>query len=188
MQKVSKQSLAMLALSILLAISIALTFTFAALNSTKTATGTITFTGEMGLIYAGTDVVDKDLTFTIQFGSTGQPTVKLTDQTATALSAVSLKLAETSKNVASVSVGFDFFEGADQAAGDVDAALTALIDVPTESYDNEGNGFRAGDTVIDNLESIFTFSNVETLNSTQFKAVTDATGTLTVKVTFTANA
>ena len=43
MQKVSKQSLAMLALSILLAISIALTFTFALMADSRTATGTITF-------------------------------------------------------------------------------------------------------------------------------------------------
>ena len=45
MQKqVSKQSLAVLALSILLAISMALTATFAAFTAEKTATGTITFT------------------------------------------------------------------------------------------------------------------------------------------------
>ena len=46
MQKVSKQSLAMIALSILLAISIALTFTFAALSATRTATGNITLSGD----------------------------------------------------------------------------------------------------------------------------------------------
>ncbi len=49
MQKVSKQSLAMIALSILLAISIALTFTFAALSDKKTATGTITFSGNVAI-------------------------------------------------------------------------------------------------------------------------------------------
>ena len=49
MQKVSKQSLAMIALSILLAISIALTFTFAALSDQKTATGTITFSGDVSI-------------------------------------------------------------------------------------------------------------------------------------------
>ena len=54
MQKVSKQSLAMLALSILLAISIALTFTFAALTSVnKTATGKITFSGEYAVAWSG---------------------------------------------------------------------------------------------------------------------------------------
>ena len=52
MQKVSKQSLAMLALSILLAISIALTFTFAAVTSqSKTATGTITFDGQYSVAW-----------------------------------------------------------------------------------------------------------------------------------------
>ena len=53
MQKVSKQSLAMIALSILLAISIALTFTFAALTASKTATGTITFQGEASVTWTG---------------------------------------------------------------------------------------------------------------------------------------
>ena len=53
MQKVSKQSLAMIALSILLAISIALTFTFAVAQSTKTATGTITFSGVAALVLDG---------------------------------------------------------------------------------------------------------------------------------------
>ena len=59
MQKVSKQSLAMLALSILLAISIALTFTFAALGvQQKDVSGTITFTG--GLSIAVTDITATD--------------------------------------------------------------------------------------------------------------------------------
>ena len=49
MQKVSKQSLAMLALSILLAISIALTFTFAGLTAQKTASGEITFQGNVAI-------------------------------------------------------------------------------------------------------------------------------------------
>ena len=57
MQKVSKQSLAMIALSILLAISIALTFTFAALQDSKTATGTITFSGEVGITISSADSV-----------------------------------------------------------------------------------------------------------------------------------
>ncbi len=53
MQKVSKQSLAMIALSILLAISIALTMTFAALSQSRTATGTITFSGGFSLTASG---------------------------------------------------------------------------------------------------------------------------------------
>ena len=55
MQKVSKQSLAMLALSILLAISIALTFTFAGLSDSKAATGTITFSGNATIAWASTN-------------------------------------------------------------------------------------------------------------------------------------
>ena len=59
MQKVSKQSLAMIALSILLAISIALTFTFAAVaNVSKTATGTLTFSGKYSIVWAGGDDVN----------------------------------------------------------------------------------------------------------------------------------
>ena len=55
MQKqVSKQSLAVLALSILLAISMALTATFAAFTATKTATGTITFTpSNVQIVFSG---------------------------------------------------------------------------------------------------------------------------------------
>lgn len=60
MQKVSKQSLAMLALSILLAISIALTFTFAALSDSKTAQGTITFDGNVAIELGGTFVEGDD--------------------------------------------------------------------------------------------------------------------------------
>ncbi len=54
MQKVSKQSLAMIALSILLAISIALTMTFAALSESKDAQGKITFTGSVSVAWSGT--------------------------------------------------------------------------------------------------------------------------------------
>ena len=65
MQKVSRQSLAMLALSILLAISIALTLTFAALSDSKTATGTITFSGNVALELTGFDGSEPTYTFTI---------------------------------------------------------------------------------------------------------------------------
>ncbi len=70
MQKVSKQSLAMIALSILLAISIALTFTFAATNNSKTATGSIQFSGEKYVTLTdGGDAVtiDSDGNATITF-------------------------------------------------------------------------------------------------------------------------
>ena len=73
MQKVSKQSLAMIALSILLAISIALTFTFAVAQSTKTAKGTITFSGDkyVSLTSSGTDaVIGSEGNATITFAQT----------------------------------------------------------------------------------------------------------------------
>jgi len=70
MQKqVSKQSLAMVALSILLAISIALTFTFAAFVGTKTATGTITFSAGGTLEWSvDTVAVDSNWTGNVEDG------------------------------------------------------------------------------------------------------------------------
>ena len=69
MQKVSKQSLAMIALSILLAISIALTFTFALLTDSKTATGTIKFSGSGSLSWSGfkgiTAASSENITFSL---------------------------------------------------------------------------------------------------------------------------
>ena len=69
MQKVSKQSLAMIALSILLAISIALTFTFALLTDSKTATGTIQFSGSGSLSWSGfkgmTEASSNNITFSL---------------------------------------------------------------------------------------------------------------------------
>ena len=68
MQKVSKQSLAMIALSILLAISIALTFTFAALSDSRTASGTITFSGNVTVEYNG-ETADGKIVFTTNYAS-----------------------------------------------------------------------------------------------------------------------
>ena len=72
MQKVSKQSLAMLALSILLAISIALTFTFANLYDTKTATGTISFEGTVAIQF-GTSFTESEGSYSLSLtaNSTG---------------------------------------------------------------------------------------------------------------------
>ena len=77
MQKVSKQSLAMLALSILLAISIALTFTFAAAQVSKTATGTITFSGEYFIAWSGN--ASGDTNITIDTTSNGNIEFSLTE-------------------------------------------------------------------------------------------------------------
>ena len=75
MQKVSKQSLAMIALSILLAISIALTFTFAFASDSKKATGTITFSGSASVAWAA----DKTLSTTKYEETTEGITINLTD-------------------------------------------------------------------------------------------------------------
>ena len=83
MQKVSKQSLAMLALSILLAISIALTFTFAALSDSKTATGTVTFSKGFTLTSTGFSGSGSD-TFTITptIADTGNVSYAINETTA----------------------------------------------------------------------------------------------------------
>jgi len=93
MQKVSKQSLAMIALSILLAISIALTFTFAVLSDTRTATGTIEFSGNVGLVYDG---VADSASITIAVVYDGDDyTAKVGE---IEISAIKIKLAKTSVN------------------------------------------------------------------------------------------
>ena len=108
MQKVSKQSLAMLALSILLAISIALTFTFAALSDQRKATGSITFSGNVAITYDSSatdgtitltaDYVDSEFDITDkEFGITGSDAyvtiqVKVTDASVTVTLPSSLSL------------------------------------------------------------------------------------------------
>ena len=94
MQKVSKQSLAMIALSILLAISIALTFTFAAAQSSKTATGTITFSGTAALVIGGFNGTADAGTFTISVGTNG--TVSVAGKDTNALNGMSFGLTKTS--------------------------------------------------------------------------------------------
>ena len=94
MQKVSKQSLAMIALSILLAISIALTFTFAAAQASKTATGTITFSGQAALVINGFSGTTDAGTFDISVGTNN--TVTVAGKDAAALSDMSFGLATTS--------------------------------------------------------------------------------------------
>ena len=78
MQKVSKQSLAMIALSILLAISIALTFTFALTGIRNTATGTITFTGNASILINGQE---NAYNFNIKFDEEGKVTTWNSDGT-----------------------------------------------------------------------------------------------------------
>ena len=95
MQKVSKQSLAMLALSILLAISIALTFTFAAASASKTATGEITFTGTAALVINGFDGTADAGTFTVNIAGDGTVSY-VGDEGVDALEEMSFGLTNTS--------------------------------------------------------------------------------------------
>ena len=122
MQKVSKQSLAMLALSILLAISIALTFTFAAASASKTATGTIKFTGDIALEFsAATD----NFAFNINVASTGVATTAADEM---------IKVASTSAP-AYVTVQLSI-EGNNVQIGD--AATTKAVAVNLEQLTNFG--------------------------------------------------
>ena len=103
MQKVSKQSLAMLALSILLAISIALTFTFAGLYDSKTAKGTITFSGSVGLImqYNGSNFVAGDGTsgnpYTFEIAMAAEDASAGKTKIESELAKVTFKLSDTSQ-------------------------------------------------------------------------------------------
>ncbi len=84
MQKISRKSLAVVALSVLLAISMALTFTFAALKDSETATGTITFAGGFTLTANSFGGTDPDYTFTIapSYAPDGNVTFSIVENTA----------------------------------------------------------------------------------------------------------
>ena len=179
MQKVSKQSLAMLALSILLAISIALTFTFAAFSSSRTAEGTITFDGGIGLIYTG--ITDNDsITFTIVFGAEGQPELK---SGSTNLADIDLALANTSKSATTLTTSIEYLDDAATAEGKVLTAMQALI----EKVEPKTGSWNAGDTVVEGINTLMTITNIEELSAEQFNTLNTA-GELKVKLTFTATA
>ena len=110
MQKVSKQSLAMLALSILLAISIALTFTFAAASVSKTAQGTITFTGSYAVAWTGGTESEGNITFTLAetcfdvTASGAKLNASLNETGKTALAAYSVTFTNATSKVAAYTV------------------------------------------------------------------------------------
>ena len=100
MQKVSKQSLAMLALSILLAISIALTFTFAAgFSDSKNAEGTINFAGSVALTMTFGEGTGGNNGFESGDGSTGSKYTFTMNATSTTT------LAEIADELANVKFG-----------------------------------------------------------------------------------
>ena len=112
MQKqVSKQSLAVLALSILLAISMALTATFAAFKSTGSATGTITFT-ESGITL--TMAVGEDNSVATISGNAVTVTLDASDFVVTADGKMYLT-ATAIADLAKITYAVDYTEGSNVA-------------------------------------------------------------------------
>ena len=170
MQKVSKQSLAMIALSILLAISIALTFTFAALSDKKTATGTITFSGASALLINN---AEEDYTFAIAFDGTGAPKVSTAGFDTVA---VSLADSSTTSNVAATF--------AINVIGDTDGTLkTALAKYIKAAETMSWNGKKAGEEVV-KVKDTFTMTQVT--DAADLALLSSATNTMTVTVSFAA--
>ena len=139
MQKVSKQSLAMLALSILLAISIALTFTFAALGQSKTATGTIVFSGNYTITMTGvteeTASLDNNWEFEGTFNADGTitlpttPTVKFTNVSAGATMYYAINITTSGSNAEHITVNYTTENGKanNSTEASVSVALSSLI-------------------------------------------------------------
>ena len=184
MQKVSKQSLAMLALSILLAISIALTFTFATLSNTKTATGTITFTGEVGLVFSG--ITDTDnFAFDLTVDGNGNITIADTNTNATDYNAATVKLAPTSMpaNVA-VTIAYTDTSSTLNKYVKLKAATGLTLDnlaLSTDAYwTPESAGVKLADVVslekITDADDLVALSNVATLKFTVTFTASEVTG------------
>ena len=176
MQKVSKQSLAMIALSILLAISIALTFTFAALAKEKTATGTITFTGEQGIIYTGLASSAENLTFKVAYNADGGFTLSdvntAADDKAT-FTGISIKMADNSKKgTVTAAIKYIVGEGTTEATGTVKTAIEKLISLDNTKITADT---AAGAEVCRIADVIKIKSTTEaSLSTTDFAALYDA--------------
>ncbi len=188
MQKVSKQSLAMLALSILLAISIALTFTFAALQDSKTATGTITFQGGVGLVYDGLTNADGAMEFSITYSDEGKPTLAVTGSNGAVeekqFGDIALKIANTSQK-ANVTATIAYYRGTDslieEESQDADyVAIKKYIDLKVASWNNQVAG-----------SEVVKFSNLlkadAITSATDFASIVDATDRIN-KIVITFNA
>ena len=186
MQKVSKQSLAMIALSILLAISIALTFTFAAAQATKAATGTITFSGKGALLLDGFAGTDEAGTFTITV-SNGSILNYLGTENKSSLSDLKFGLASTSAP-AYVKVAISV-KGKNIGLGDstkcVNATLkmnvNALGSAKDNTYTTEDKQPANKTWTVDDLMSFGA-------DSTKYVNEEDGSSTITLTVTASTNA
>ena len=188
MQKVSKQSLAMIALSILLAISIALTFTFAALAKTKTATGTITFSGDTGIVYSGLAENATELTFKVSYDANGAYTLSDVNTAATdktSFGDIAIKMADNSKKgTVTATIKYYVGDGSTEANGDVDTAIKKLISLDATQIDTNT---AAGVEVCKIADVIIIKSTTDAnLSTTDFAALYDAAQQVSkVVITFT---
>ena len=175
MQKVSKQSLAMLALSILLAISIALTFTFAAVSQARTATGTINFAGSSAILI---NDAQSDYTYTINIDGNGAVSASDSWQD------VTVKLSASS-TTSTFDAELSFVIG-DGVAEDTEGLATILGNYITldetslgDTQYVAGEGFTLGDVV-----KIKTID--PTANAADLAKLASTSTTMKVKVVFTA--
>ena len=181
MQKVSKQSLAMIALSILLAISIALTFTFAALSASKTATGTITFNKAYGLtLNSNADTYTFKVNFTSNDQTNAVAVATKGDSETTEWNDATIGIASTS-SACNIQVRIEFnVTGDDAGAEAIKTALAKYIEVPAEAIsDVEVGGTKKLNTII-NFKQL-------SLENADFATLTNTSATaMTATVTFTA--
>ena len=172
MQKVSKQSLAMIALSILLAISIALTFTFAALQDSKTATGQITFSDGFTLTATGFDGADPNFKFTIN------PTYETDGQVSFAIanSSAQWKIAATGDMTMEVTITLERGEGED---------LIAVNPVALDSNVKSGTAYKlettGAQTATITLANLIELTNTTT-SAIDTNSVADLEYTITIDV------
>ena len=172
MQKVSKQSLAMLALSILLAISIALTFTFAALSGSKKATGTITFSGGFSITTTGftNNESDESRSFTVtpSIDALGNVTYAIDNGNSGA------KWTITNEDTASINLGVTI-----TLADGTNADKNSTKIITTNGITS---GIQYGVTLGDGESATITLANIITL-ATGHKADTVVGGTIDYTIT-----
>ncbi len=176
MQKVSKQSLAMIALSILLAISIALTFTFAALSAQKEITGTIQFSGGKAIVLNGA-ADDATYTFNIAYTvgdeDTATAVITKTGEYTTAWADATIGLAASSAN-GTLKVAIKYTDTT------TENVLKNYVKLAATSYN-----LTQGSAATKKLSDIIVASDIKLDNtSSDFATLANATG-LGITVTFT---
>ena len=167
MQKVSKQSLAMIALSILLAISIALTFTLATLSDTKTAKGTITFNGTVALeLGAGFTSGSRGYSFTLTAAANGA--ISIPDN-------LTIGLTSSSSNA---HIKIAITKGSEKNASAV--TLAAKTTGLSTLYNASGTTFTSKNKIAKGTSE--KLSNLITLSAAMDNLSDDSTVTITLKI------